>query len=87
MHAPFLHGYNLRGAGAVLHSHSINAVLTMTIFEKTFCATDMEMIKGIDGIGAFDELEVPILDNSVQECDLADSLAEVIGLIRRPRRC
>lgn len=74
----FMHAYTLRGAGAVLHSHSLNAFLATTLFDKTFRVTDMEMIKGIHGMGAFDLLEVPIIDNTAYECDLADTLAEAI---------
>jgi methylthioribulose-1-phosphate dehydratase len=74
----FMHAYNLRNAGAVLHSHSLNAFLATTLFDKTFRVTDMEMIKGIQGMGAFDTLEVPIIDNTAHECDLADSLGEAI---------
>jgi methylthioribulose-1-phosphate dehydratase len=74
----FLHAFNLRDAGAVLHSHSINAFLATAVFDKTFRVTDMEMIKGIEGMGAFDALEVPIIDNTAQECDLADTLADAI---------
>jgi methylthioribulose-1-phosphate dehydratase len=74
----FLHAYKLRDAGAVLHSHSLNAFLATTVFGDAFRVTDMEMMKGIDGVGAFDALEVPIIENTAQECDLADSLADAI---------
>jgi methylthioribulose-1-phosphate dehydratase len=74
----FLHAYTLRGAGAVLHSHSINAFLATCLYDDVFRVTDMEMIKGIEGMGAFDALEVPIIDNTAHECDLADTLADAI---------
>jgi methylthioribulose-1-phosphate dehydratase len=74
----FFHAYNLRNAGAVLHSHSINAFLATTLYDDVFRVTDMEMIKGIEGMGAFDTLEVPIIRNTAHECDLADDLAEAI---------
>jgi methylthioribulose-1-phosphate dehydratase len=74
----FMHAYNIRDAGAVLHSHSINAFLATAVFEKTFRVTNMEMIKGIQGMGAFDPLEVPIIENTAYECDLADTLGEAI---------
>ena len=74
----FLHAYTQRNAGAVLHSHSINAFLITALYDKVFRVSDMEMIKGVQGMGAFDSLEVPIIDNTAQECDLADTLGEAI---------
>ena len=74
----FLHAYNLRGAGAVIHSHSENALLATLLFEDTFRCTHLEMMKGIDGHGYHDVLEVPIIENTAHECDLADSLAEAM---------
>lgn len=74
----FMHAYKIRNAGAVLHSHSINAVTATMLFDKQFRIKNMEMEKGIEGMGAFDTLEVPIIDNTAYECDLADSLEEAI---------
>jgi methylthioribulose-1-phosphate dehydratase len=74
----FLHAYNLRGAGAVIHSHSENALLATLLFEDTFRCTHLEMMKGIQGHGYHDVLEVPIIENTAHECDLADSLAEAM---------
>ncbi len=74
----FFHAYTLRNAGAVLHSHSINAFLATCLYDDVFRVTDMEMIKGIDGMGAFDNLEVPIIRNTAHECDLADDMGDAI---------
>lgn len=74
----FLHAYKIRNAGAVLHSHSINAVTATLLFDKTFRIKNMEMQKGLTGYGAFDTVEVPIIENTALECDLADSLGEAI---------
>lgn len=74
----FMSAYKLRGAGAVLHSHSMNAMLATLISEREFCVTHLEMMKGISGTGYHDELVVPIIENTAHECDLADSLAEAI---------
>ena len=42
----FQQAFNLRGAGAVLHSHSINAVLASMLSDATeFSVTHLEMIK------------------------------------------
>ncbi|KAK4398374.1 putative bifunctional methylthioribulose-1-phosphate dehydratase/enolase-phosphatase E1 1 [Sesamum angolense] len=40
--------------------------------------THMEMIKGIQGHGYYDELVVPIIENTAHERELTDSLAEAI---------
>ena len=74
----FLHAYNLRNAGAVLHSHSQNALLATLLYDSVFRITGIEMQKGIQGGGVFDTLEVPIIENTAYECDLADSLGEAI---------
>ena len=74
----FMHAYKLRNAGAVLHSHSINAMAATLLFDKRFRIKNMEMQKGVEGFGAFDTLEVPIIDNTAYECDLTDSLEEAI---------
>ena len=74
----FMHAYKIRNAGAVLHSHSVNAMAATLLFDKTFRIKNMEMQKGIEGHGAFDLLEVPIIENTAYECDLTDSLEEAI---------
>ncbi len=74
----FMHAYQIRGAGAVLHSHSVNAVLATLLFDKEFKIKNMEMQKGIEGYGAFDTVSVPIIENTAFERDLADSLGEAI---------
>jgi methylthioribulose-1-phosphate dehydratase len=74
----FLKAINLRGAGAVIHSHSINAVLATLLFDAEFAISHIEMIKGIAGMSYDDTLVVPIIDNTARECDLAESLEEAI---------
>jgi methylthioribulose-1-phosphate dehydratase len=74
----FMHAYKLRNAGAVLHSHSIHANLVTQLFKDKFRIQGMEMQKGLQGYGAFDSLEVPIIENTAQERDLADSLSQAI---------
>lgn len=41
--------------------------------------THMEMIKGITGHGYYDELVVPIIENSAREYELTDALAEAVS--------
>ncbi|MCS6913845.1 MAG: methylthioribulose 1-phosphate dehydratase [Myxococcales bacterium] len=75
----FLHAYRQRGAGAVLHSHSLNACLASVVFGRTFRVRGLEMMKGIEGAQADQVHEVPILDNTPHEHELADALAEAIA--------
>ncbi|HEX9985245.1 MAG TPA: methylthioribulose 1-phosphate dehydratase [Thermoanaerobaculia bacterium] len=74
----FLKAINLRGAGAVIHSHSIHAMLATLVFDRELRISHLEMIKGIEGMNYHDELVVPIIENTARECDLADALEEAI---------
>lgn len=76
--ALFLAAMRLRGAGAVIHSHSIHAMLATLLFTAEFSVSHLEMIKGIEGHGYHDRLVVPIIDNTARECDLAASLEQAI---------
>ena len=83
----FLHAFKQRNAGAVLHSHSICCNIVTSLFEgKTeFRISHQEMIKGINGYGYFDELAIPIIENTAWEHELADSLGEAIA--NNPKAC
>ncbi|GMQ10198.1 hypothetical protein CsSME_00053292 [Camellia sinensis var. sinensis] len=72
--------YDMRNAGAVIHSHGMESCLVTMInpLAKEFRITHMEMIKGIQGHGYYDELVVPIIENTAHEWELTDSLAEAI---------
>jgi methylthioribulose-1-phosphate dehydratase len=74
----FLHAYRLRGAGAIIHSHGMQAVLATLIFDRAVRVTHLEMMKGITGVGYHDEIVVPIIENTAHECDLADAMADAI---------
>ena len=74
----FMNAYRIRGAGAVMHSHSVHAVMATLMFEREFEVTHLEMIKGIRGHGYHDRLVVPIIDNTARESELADSMAAAI---------
>jgi len=79
----FLNAYRMRGAGAVIHSHAMFAMLATLRAGDTFECTELEMIKGISGHGFHDRLVVPVIDNTAHECDLADAMAEAME--RHPR--
>lgn len=77
----FLHAFQQRQAGAVLHSHAVNCNLVTTFFDgkSEFKISHQEMIKGIAGYGYFDELVVPIIENTAHEHELADCLGATIA--------
>src|SRR6266508_6587652 len=74
----FLAAIRLRDAGAVIHSHSIHALIATLLFDREFVISDLEMIKGIEGMSYHDRLVVPIIENTARECDLAESLEAAI---------
>ncbi|XP_073297175.1 probable bifunctional methylthioribulose-1-phosphate dehydratase/enolase-phosphatase E1 isoform X1 [Primulina huaijiensis] len=76
----FLKAFELRDAGAVVHSHGMESCLVTMInpLSKEFRITHMEMIKGIQGHGYYDELVVPIIENTAHERELTDSISEAI---------
>ncbi|KAF3794501.1 putative bifunctional methylthioribulose-1-phosphate dehydratase/enolase-phosphatase E1 [Nymphaea thermarum] len=80
-HQNAVNAYQMRNAGAVIHSHGIECVLATLLHpsEKEFRITHMEMIKGIQGHGYYDELVIPIVENTAREGELTDSLAEAIA--------
>ena len=75
----FFNAYRMRGAGAVLHSHSLNAMLATLDEQPVFRITHLEMMKGIRATGYHDLLEVPVLENAAHECDLADAMAAAMS--------
>ncbi len=79
----FLAAYGLRGAGAVIHSHALPAMLATLISREAFECTELEMIKGIAGHGYHDRLIVPVIENTAHECDLADAMARAIEAFPR----
>ncbi|KAK6230594.1 hypothetical protein QUC31_002112 [Theobroma cacao] len=76
----FMKAYHIRNAGAVIHSHGMESCLVTMInpLSKEFRITHMEMIKGIQGHGYYDELVIPIIENTAYENELTDSLAKAI---------
>jgi methylthioribulose-1-phosphate dehydratase len=74
----FFNAFRQRDAGAVIHSHSRWAMLATLLFEDAFRITHLEMIKGIAGHGYHDVCEVPVIENTAHERDLADSMGKAI---------
>lgn len=78
----FFNAFRLRNAGAVLHSHSLWAVLAARLAAGSglseFRSRNLEMQKGLRGVGCFDRLRVPIIPNTSRESQLSESMAEAI---------
>lgn len=74
----FFSAFRQRDAGAVIHSHSVYAMLASLLGNDTFECTEIEMIKGIAGHGYYDRLVVPIIENTAHERDLAERMAAAI---------
>ncbi|MEE2786163.1 MAG: methylthioribulose 1-phosphate dehydratase [Myxococcota bacterium] len=74
----FYSAFRQRDAGAVIHSHSVDAVMTTLHHREVFRVSHVEMIKGIRDHGYADTVEVPIIPNTAHECDLTDSLSAAI---------
>ncbi|MEZ4380592.1 MAG: methylthioribulose 1-phosphate dehydratase [Nannocystaceae bacterium] len=79
----FFNAYRQRGAGAVIHSHSIWALLAARLFAPDGAPSELrcqgvEMQKGLRGIGCFDTLRVPIIANTAREAELTDSMSAAI---------
>ena len=74
----FLAAYNLRNAGAVLHSHSLNTVLVTMMFEHEVVVRNLEMIKGFRGFQNTSYLTIPIIENTEYESELTENLKNAI---------
>ncbi|RKO84885.1 class II aldolase/adducin N-terminal, partial [Blyttiomyces helicus] len=79
----FFNAYDLRSAGACIHTHSQHAVMATLLCKDEFVITHQEMIKGIkrgSGPGTpslkyYDRLVVPIVENTAEEEDLKERMA------------
>ncbi|MGH1347160.1 MAG: methylthioribulose 1-phosphate dehydratase [Nannocystales bacterium] len=79
----FFNAFRTRGAGAVLHSHSVWAVLAARLFSpqgepSEFVTSGLEMQKGLRGKGCFDTVRIPIIANTAREAQLTESMAEAM---------
>ena len=84
----FYNAFRLRDAGAVLHSHSLWAMLASRMFAGPraegalvgeFVCRGLEMQKGLRGFGCFDAVRVPIVANTPREAQLSAGMSEAIA--------
>ncbi|XP_016350733.1 methylthioribulose-1-phosphate dehydratase [Sinocyclocheilus anshuiensis] len=83
----FMNAYTMRGAQAVIHTHSKSAVMaTLMCPGKEFRITHQEMIKGIrkgnsgTNYRYDDTLVVPIIENTPEEKDLKERMARAMEM-------
>ena len=82
----FFEAFTQRAARACIHTHSQAAMLVTLLFDREFRITHQEMIKGVRvgssaaSLRYYDELVVPIIDNTPEEKDLTSRLAEALQL-------
>ncbi|PIA15218.1 putative methylthioribulose-1-phosphate dehydratase [Coemansia reversa NRRL 1564] len=87
----FYNAYSMRNAGACIHTHSQNAVLATMLYGDEFVISHQEMIKGIrrgqskSNLRFFDTLRVPIVENTAEEEDLTNRMAEAME--KYPETC
>jgi len=83
----FLAAMQRRGAGAVVHSHSLHAMCATLLAGRPSddrCDMDvvefthLEMMKGLAGVGYHDVHHVPVVENTAHEAELEDRLRQAI---------
>ncbi|KAJ6582783.1 Methylthioribulose-1-phosphate dehydratase [Mycena sp. CBHHK59/15] len=81
----FWNAFDLRDAGCCIHTHSQHAVMATLLWPSAvFTISHQEMIKGVrvGGVGRalsyLDTLELPIIENTPNEVDLKDSMADAM---------
>ncbi|KAJ2936452.1 hypothetical protein H1R20_g642, partial [Candolleomyces eurysporus] len=81
----FWNSFDLRDAGSCIHTHSQHAVMATLLWPgEVFKISHQEMIKGVRIAGTgralsyLDTLVVPIIENTPNEEDLKDSMAEAM---------
>ncbi|ODV84582.1 hypothetical protein CANARDRAFT_176811 [[Candida] arabinofermentans NRRL YB-2248] len=80
----FLSAYEMRDAGACIHTHSQAAVMCTLLFDKVFEISSIEQIKALPKITEAgnlwysDKLVIPIIENTEKEEDLTGALQKAI---------
>ena len=72
---------NQRGAGSVMHSHALSAVLAADLAENRdrVIFEGLEMLKGLSGATNLDKHPVPVIYNTAHEPELENQMREVMG--------
>ncbi len=70
-----------RGARSVVHSHALSAVLVGDLADDAdhLAIRDLEMLKGLRGVGNRDVHLLPVIRNTPREAELTEQLARVLG--------
>ena len=70
-----------RGARSVVHSHALSAVLAGDLAADAdhVAIRDLEMLKGIRGVGNRDVHLLPVIRNTPREAELTEQLARVLA--------
>ncbi|HEX6868914.1 MAG TPA: class II aldolase/adducin family protein, partial [Candidatus Limnocylindrales bacterium] len=70
-----------RGARSVVHSHALSAVLLGDLARDTdhVAIRDLEMLKGLRGVGNRDVHLLPVIRNTPRESELVEQLVRVLG--------
>lgn len=68
-----------RGAGAVMHSHALGAVLAADLADDALAIRRLEMLKGIRGVSNADTHLVPVVDNTAREAELVAGVGAALG--------
>ncbi|KAF8264376.1 Methylthioribulose-1-phosphate dehydratase [Lactarius quietus] len=80
----FWNAFDLRGAGSCIHTHSQNAVMATLLTPGSLFRISHQMIKGVRvggmkaALSYLDTLVVPIIENTPNEEDLKDSMADAM---------
>ncbi|KAK6992413.1 Methylthioribulose-1-phosphate dehydratase [Favolaschia claudopus] len=80
----FWNAFELREAGSCIHTHSQNAVMATLLWQGKEFTISHQMIKGVRvggvarALSYLDTLVVPIIENTPNEEDLKDSMAEAM---------
>ncbi len=78
----------LRGAGAVVHSHSLSAVLACDLAgDDALSISRLEMLKGIPGVTNKDIHLVPVVGNTSREPELVGAVESVLTDERFAKAC
>ncbi len=72
---------NQRGAGSVMHSHALSAVMAadLAVTSDHVVFETLEMLKGLRGASNLDKHPVPVIHNTTREPDLLEQINHVIS--------